>query len=131
MGNTAVGGENFATLGEMTDFTPPAPSTSVFETTHYQSPDGNIQRAAGMTDPGTAGVTFNWISGDPTQDGATGLYKAFVDKQLRNFRVIYPFTPLVIDSFAGIVTSYPVTAPLNDRMTGSCEIQVSGNINRT
>ncbi len=130
-GDTATGGEAFATLGEMTDFTPPAPSTSVFETTHYLSPGGNIQRAAGMTDPGTASVTFNWLPADPTQDGATGLYKAFKDKKLRNFRIVYPFEPLVIDSFAGLVTSYPVTAPISDRMTGSCDIQVSGDIIRS
>ncbi len=128
VGDDAIGGKNFATVGEMTDFTPPAPTTGTFETTHYLSPGGFAQFGVGMTDPGEANVTFNWLPRDPTQDGVSGLLKAFKDRKLRDFRIVYPFEPLVIDEFAGIVTTYPKTAPIGDRMTGSCTIKISGDI---
>lgn len=131
VGDTAQGGENFATIAEVSDITPPAPSTSTFETTHYLSPGGVMQFAGGMTDPGDMTISFNWLPTDPTQDGVTGLEKAFRDKQLRNFRIIYPFSPLVIDSFAGLVTTFPVTTPINDRMVGSVTVKVSGDTTRS
>lgn len=130
-GDTAQGGENFATIAEVNDITPPAPTTSTFETTHYLSPNGNMQFAGGLTDPGDMSVTVNWLPTDPTQDNLTGLYKAFRDKQLRNFRIIYPFTPAVIDTFAGLVTTYPVTTPINDRMSAAITIKCSGDITRS
>lgn len=130
-GDTAQGGENFATIAEVTDITPPAPTTSTFETTHYLSPGGVMQFAGGLTDPGDMSFGVNWLPTDPTQDGVSGLQKAFKDKALRNFRVIYPFTPAVIDSFAGLVTTYPVVTPINDRMSASITVKVSGDIIRS
>lgn len=130
-GDIALGGENFATIAEVNDITPPAPTTSTFETTHYLSPNGNMQFAGGLTDPGDMTIGFNWLPTDATQDNLTGLFKAFRDKQLRNFRIIYPLSPTVIDSFAGLVTTYPIVTPINDRMTGSVTIKVSGDTIRS
>ncbi len=130
-GDTAQGGENFATIAEVSDITPPAPTTSTFETTHYLSPNGNMQFASGLTDPGDMSISFNWLPTDATQDNLTGLFKAFRDKQLRNFRIIYPLTPTVVDAFAGLVTTYPVTTPMNDRMSASVTIKVSGDTIRS
>lgn len=130
-GDTALGGENFATIAEVSDITPPSPTTSTFETTHHLSPGGVMQFAGGLTDSGDMSITFNWLPGDPTQDGVTGLRKAFKDKVLRNFRVIYPFSPAVVDSFAGLVTTSPVVTPINDRMTSSVTVKCSGDIIRT
>lgn len=127
-GDTAQGGEVYATIAEVSDLTPPAPTTATFETTHYLSPGAFSQFGVGMTDPGEVAVTFNWLPTDPTQDGVTGLLKAFRDRLPRNFRLVYPFSPIVIDSLVGLVTTYPKTAPLGDRMTGSVTIKVSGDI---
>ena len=130
-GDTAQGGENFATIAEVNNITPPAATTSTFETTHYLSPGGVMQFAGGLTDSGDTSITFNWIPSDPTQDGVTGLRRAFKDKLLRNFRLVYPTSPSVVDAFAGLVTNSPVVTPMNDRMSSSCTIKVSGDIIRT
>lgn len=127
-GDTAQGGEVYATIAEVNDLTPAQPTTATFETTHYLSPGAFQQFGVGMTDPGEVSVMFNWLPTDPTQDGITGLLKAFRDRVPRNFRMVYPFTPIVIDAFVGLVTSYPKTTPLGDRMTASVSIKVSGDI---
>lgn len=123
-GAQATGVENFATVAEVTDVTPPAPSTNTFEITHHLS--SYKEFGVGMTDPGTAQFTVNWIPSDPTQDATTGFQKALDDKRLRRWKVIYPFTPVRVHNFRGLVTSITYAAPIDNRMTAQVTIQISG-----
>ena len=128
-GDSAIGGESFATIAEYYDMTPPNPTRGTFETTHYLSEQ--MERGSGMIDPGTSSISFNLLPNDPTQDDLTGLEAAFNDGKLHNFRIIWPqYTPAVVRTFAARVTSFPITSPIGDRMTGSCELAISGRVRR-
>jgi len=130
-GDIAEGGKVYATIAQYTDMTPPNPSRSTFDTTHYLSPGGYMEFGSGLVDPGTSSVTYNWLPRDPTQDGATGLLKAFADGLPRDFRIVWnQFSPPVVYQFNALVTSQPITAPINDRMTGSAELKINGAIKR-
>lgn len=123
--------EAFATVAEMTDITPPNQQTDTFETTHHLSPGRVKEFGTGMIDPGDMSITLNWLPTDPTQNGTTGLEAARQDGKIRNFQVIYPFTPIVTDTFKGLVTGIQPATPIGDRMTAQVSIKVSGKVTRT
>lgn len=125
-GDTAVGVENYATITELTDITPPSAQANTFETTHHLSPGGVMEFGVGLTDPGDVTFTVNWLPSDPTHDAATGFQKAADDKQLRRFKIIYPFLPVKVHNFRGLVTGIAYTAPLGDRSTAAVTVKCSG-----
>ncbi len=127
VGDTANILDNFNTIAEVTDVTPPDQTTQTFETTHHSSPGNRMEFGVGMTDPGEMTFTVNWIPSDPTQNGTTGLRKVQRDRRLRNFQIVYPFDPPLVESFAGLVTTIGRTVPIGDRMTAQFTVRISGD----
>jgi hypothetical protein len=120
------GTEVFTDIAEVTNVTTPSFTRDTADATHHLSPGGVREFIGTLIDPGEVTVDMNWIPGDPTQDQTTGMLKAALDGIARNFRLIIPASPTVTWNFRGVVTAFSGTTPLDDRMTASATIRVTG-----
>jgi hypothetical protein len=119
---TGPGTNVFTDLVEVTDITPPNDKLDIIEATHMTSPNANKEFIVGLNDPGECGVTINWI---PSGQADTILRAWRNSRQARKCRITFnnatPWT------FAGILTSYQPSAPMNDKQTAEITIKVTGS----
>ena len=120
------GTETFTTIAEVTNVTTPSFSRDTIDATHHTSPGGVREFVGSLIDPGEVTVDMNWIPSDPTQDQTTGLLKAALDGVARNYQLVIPSSPAVTWAFKGIVTGFSGSTPMDDKMTASVTMKVSG-----
>jgi predicted secreted protein len=120
------GPETFTTIAEVSNVTTPSFTRDTIDATHHTSPGGVREFIGSLVDPGEVTIDMNWIPSDPTQDQTTGLLKAALDGNTRNFRLVIPASPAVTWNFKGIVTGFSGATPMDDKMTASVTMKVSG-----
>lgn len=86
MGGTPV----FTTIANISNIKPPGGTTDMSDTTTHDSPNGDEEKTP--TQKRTTDMTFtlNWNPNDPTHDGITGIAKVWADKQLTDFKIVFP-----------------------------------------
>lgn len=130
MGDGATPTENFTTVAEVKDITPPPFSRDSIEVTNQDSSGGWREFIAGWRDGGELTFEVNWLPTNATQDQNTGLVAQFLDDDNHNYRVILPDAIATI-SFAGHITNIEGDLPLEDAGTASVTIKVSGAVTIT
>jgi hypothetical protein len=115
--------ESFAAISEVVSITPPAPEEEQIDASHLKSPDAYREFISGLTDPGECTFEMNFIPG-----GASfPLLRADRDAKVkRNYRIVFPDTPNSIVTFAAKVTTIAPEVPLDDKMSASVTLKVSG-----
>jgi hypothetical protein len=119
---TGPGTNVFTDLVEVTDITPPNDKLDIIEATHMTSPNANKEFIVGLNDPGECSLTINWI---PTGSADTLLRAWRNSRQARKCRIT--FNNGSTWTFAGILTSYQPSAPMNDKQTAEITIKVTGS----
>lgn len=118
----------FVDVGQVRDISGPSMTQDAVEVT---ARDTNKWRAftPGLRDGGE--VTFDLIY-DPTlsshsaTDTTTGLVYFLLNGSTKTFRLVMSDTNYF--SFSGIVTAFTPESPLEDAMTASCTIKVTGAV---
>src|SRR5262245_23721597 len=117
----------FVALSEVFNITPPSLTVDQVEVTHMQSPNLFREFISGLLDGGEATMDMNFIPGSTTDDRIFELLNlpAGVVRR-RNMRLSY--VNGVTWSFTGEITGYEPDVPVDDRMTATLTIKVSGAI---
>lgn len=110
----------FTYIKEVYDATPPADSDDQVDATHMQSPNRRREYIPGLTDSGEAAYEMNYVPGSVT------------DKFLRSIRgkllvIRQTFANGVQIIFNGSRQGYETAIPLDDKMTATLTLKVSGD----
>ena len=97
------------------------------EATHHGSP-GRRREYVPTLISGDASFSVNFLPNDAGQQAI--LNGIFALGAVRDWRIIYPVTPAVIDQFSAFLTSFNITAPLADKMTAEIGMRVTGTVTR-
>ena len=112
----------FVELAEVKNVTPGATSVDRVEATHMKSPGRRREYVAGLVDSGEASFEINWIPGNATDELIVHLMStgATVDH-----RITFPSGNRV--TFEAQITGYERDTPMEDIMTATVTVSVSGD----
>jgi len=113
---------NGVEIAELINVTPGESTTDRVEATHMKSPGRRREYISGLIDSGEASLEINWIPGNDT------------DVLLRNLQTSGEVVEHRITwangvqlTFDGPVIGFAKTTPIDDRMTGTVTVAVSGD----
>lgn len=118
---TATPTPTFVELGEVFNITPGEEQTDRVDVTHYQSPARRREFIAGLIDSGEASFEINWIPGNATDVRLRELRDSGAKLQ---HQITFPNGTSV--TFDAIVLSYSKAMPIDDKMTATITVAVSG-----
>lgn len=118
-------GENpgdFDEIAEVTNITPPSDNVDVHDATHMQSPNRTREFIEGLNDPGECSFEMNFIPGG---DGDVKIQAWRATRGRRQCRITFPNQ--VAWTFSGLLTGYEPAVPVDDKMTATVTIKVTGS----
>jgi predicted secreted protein len=118
---------SYVTVGEITDVTPPSFSKDTIETTHHASTGGIRTFVGGLVDTGEASLEVNYGVADAGHVFLRDAALAANDAPT-NFKITYSDSADTTETFAAIVTGFEASSPMDDRMTATITLKVSGGI---
>lgn len=121
----ADGGEAFTTIAEVTGLGGPGETLELIDATHMESPSGYREYIPSLLDSGEISVDLNFLPGTA---GQTGLRSDLVNKVRRNFEMVWTDGDSTTYSFAGYVTNIEPSASIDDKLSASATIKVTGPI---
>jgi len=119
-----AGPENFTTIAEVKDITPPPLTRDTVDVTHHTSAGGWEQVVATIKRSGVLTFEANWIPSHATQSFAAGLGLDFNNGTLRNFKIVFPTGNSWI--LPGLVVGFNPAATVGGVLGLSISIKVSG-----
>lgn len=116
--------EVFTTLGEVTALTPPGWARDTVDATHEQSPDAHREFIAGLADAGEVSMDINYVPGGAAAASLEAEKALTGPSAAINRRITFPDGSYMI--FVGILTGVEPDAPIDDKMSASITLKVSG-----
>ena len=123
----AASPEVFTSIAELISLSGPTLSLDTVESTHTESAGFYKEFIASLKDAGEVSGEVNFLPANSTQNEAAGILKDINDRTLRNFKIVFPDIPNTTWSFAAFVTGFEPTMPIEDRMTASISLKLSGD----
>lgn len=121
-------GSSYTALGELTDITPPSISKETIETTNHGS-SGIRSYIGGLVDFGEASITVNYDPDGTDHNAIRDLAKTANDTSGTNlFKITYSDAGASTEVFAGIVTGFEQEAPMDDKLSATFTIKVTGSV---
>lgn len=108
-------------MGEVTEITPGESTTERVQATHMQSPGRRHEYIAGMIDSGEASFVINWLPGNTTDTTIRGLQASGATEE---HTIVFPNGVTV--AFDAQITGFSKAMPLEDRMTATVTVSISG-----
>lgn len=115
-------GATWLTLGEVFDITPPSAAVDVIDATHMSSPNRTREFIAGLTDPGDASFSQNFVPGSAA-DVTIRAIRLSGERVI--CRITYPNA--TVWKFDGFLTGYNPAVPTDDKMTAEVTFKVTGS----
>lgn len=112
----------FVEVAEVINVTPGEATADRIDATHMQSPGRRREYISGLIDNGEASFEINWIPGSPTDELIRGLLASGAVVQHR-----ITFNNDVTVTFDAAVTGFSKAIPIDDRMTATVTVAVSGD----
>lgn len=123
----AEGAEVFTTIAEITNISGPGVSLELIDATHMESPDAFREYLPSLLDGTEISFDLNYLPGDTNQGG---LRDDLLARTKRNFRVIWTDADESTDAFSGYVQDFTPTAAIDDKLSASATIKITGPITR-
>lgn len=114
-------GSQWVPIAEITSITGPNKSRNTIDVTSFDSVDGYKEFIGGLRDGGEFNFTMNF-----TEAGYILINDDFEDDTLQKYRVTLPNTEGTVLEFDGLVTALPLDVPLDDKISCSVTIKISG-----
>lgn len=111
-------------IAEVYSASPPVDTYDQVEATHYLSPGRRREYITGLVDGGDIPLEMNYIPGS-----ATDLFFLAIGSALRNVRIT--FGNGVVYTFQALLKSYAPSTPVDDRMTMTATMKVTGAVTQT
>ncbi len=115
--------ETFTTVADVSDISGPSISLNAIDVTTHDSTDGWAEFVGGVIDAGEVSFDINF---DPAETTHQNLRTLLTNRAVNNFRIVFPTSPVTTWQFAGLVTSYEVNAPVDDKLSASITIKITG-----
>src|SRR5690606_36383151 len=114
--------EVFTALAEVINITPPSDTVDIIDATHMQSPNGTRDYFEGLIDPAECSIGLSFVPGGAADD-AIQTWKS--TGGVKNCQI--KFANGVPWTFSGLLTGYEPTVPVDDKMTATLTIKVTGS----
>lgn len=119
--STAGSSGTFTEVAEITNVTPGEATADRIEATHMQSPGRRREYIAGLIDNGEASFEINWVPGSATDELLRGLFDS---GETRDHQIEFPNGVTV--TYEASIIGYSKVIPIDDRMTATITVAVSG-----
>lgn len=120
------GPEVFTTVAEVTDISGPGLSLDTVDVTSHDSTDAWREFIATLKDAGEVTFDINYVPTNATHGATTGLLKALDMRTKKNWRLVFPDTGATTWNFSGFVTGFEPGEPVDDALTASVTIKLTG-----
>lgn len=120
--NPALQTPAFVEVGEVINITPGEATADRIDATHMQSPGRRREYISGLIDSGEASFEINWIPGSATDKLLRDLFTAGTVSEHR-----ITFSNGVTVTYDGSITGFSKAIPIDDRMTATITVAVSGD----
>ncbi len=128
--NTGASPDTWVTVGEVSNITPPSFARDAQDATHTESPEGWREFIPGLKDAGEISVELNLV---PDSDSMDLILGTFDSDELQQVRILFadgvqtgPTPTCSRFTCSGIVTGFPLEAPMDDKMSASLTVKISG-----
>ena len=118
--------ENFSTVAEVRSISGPSMTTDILDVTNHESQGGVREFKAGLIDPGELTFDLAFQPGEPSHGVKAGLQKAQLDRAVENYHLVFPPGIGFTWEFQGILTGLPLTFPIDEVITSSVTLKVTG-----
>lgn len=127
--HSAHGAGVYTTIAEVQDIKGPAQSADVDEVTNQSSPNFFKEFVTTVLDGGEVTFPCNYIPGEATQDGVTGLLSWLKGRGLQDWQIVPP-SPNAAHTvqFSGFVTKWDPNYPVAKHADLSVTIRVTGPV---
>lgn len=113
-------------IGTIMSFTPPNPSRDIIDVTSSSSANMNREFIAGLVDQGEAAFEMLWDTGSAADVLLRGIS---AERLPRTYRATFSqYSPARTITFAAFLTGYERSAPLEDKMTATVSLKVTGTV---
>lgn len=114
-------------IGEVIEISLPNPQTEDVEATHFGSPSRQREWIAGLIDNGEVSFSINWVPGGATDDL---IVEAQTSGDARGVKVVIPSGTGTSETFTfeAIIKGYEKSIPIDDRMTATVTMRVTGAV---
>ena len=121
-----AGTEVFTTIAEVMDISGPSTTLNTAEVTSQTSANGYSEHIGTILNGGEVSFDINYGPTDGTHDESTGLISVMNARTLNNFQLIFPDSGTTTWAFAGLVTGFEPSAPVDGALTASVSMLISG-----
>lgn len=125
----ALGGgvdEVFTAVAEVTSLQGPGLALDTIETTHFESPGAFREYIPSLKDPGSLSIEMNFLPASVLQNA---FLTDYLNRTRRNFQVVWSDSESTTWQFGGYVVSFEPSAAIDDKLSASAEIKVTGQPN--
>ena len=119
--------EVFTNIAEIRDIDGPGCELGTVEVTHHLSPDATREFMATLKDLQDLSFEMAFIPTEATHDLTTGLMADWKNRTKRNFRMVFTDATTTWE-FAGFVTSFSISAQLENVYLANVTIKLTGAI---
>jgi len=119
--------EVFTGIAEVRDIDGPGLTLGTVEVTHHLSPNAYKEYQATLKDLEDISFELGFIPTEATHDLTTGLMAKLDDRTRTNFRMVFTDSTTTW-GLTGFVTSFKITAQLENVYLANCSIKLTGGI---
>lgn len=118
--------ETFTTIAEVGNLSPPQLGLDAVEATSHDSTNGWREFIGALLEAGEVTFDLNFIPTHATHDASTGLIADMVNRTKRNFQLVFPDVSNTIWAFTALVTNFNPSAPVDNKLSASVTLKVTG-----
>lgn len=118
--------ETFTTIAEVVTIGGPALGLDMIDATNHDSTGGWEEVIGGILRSGEVTFDINYIPTHATHDASTGLIADMVARTKRNFELVFPNTDETTFSFTALVSKFVPSAPVDNKLSASVSLKLSG-----
>lgn len=119
------GTEVFEEVAEVTNISGPDEALELIDATHMGSPGARREYIPSLLDSGEVQLDLNFLPADSNQGG---LRADLNNRVRRNFKLVWTDTGTTTYSFAAYVTAHSKSAQIDDKLTASVTLKITGDI---
>lgn len=119
--------EVFTTIGEVATMDGPGGQAAVIDATHFGSTAK--EKLMGLPDEGQVTLGGNFIGqNSPSGTSQIALRTARSNQSATNFKITFTDSPATIATFTAFVLGFSVSAGVDDKISYSCTLEVTGSV---
>ena len=115
--------DGYSAIAEINSISGPGMTRDTIDVTNLDSTGGYREFIASFRDAGDITLDMNF-----TYAGYLVLKNDFESDTLRFYKIVLPDVAQTIFKFSGLVTQIPVNIPMDDKVTATCTIKISGSV---